>query len=411
MKKSRLKGTNGTAACIIGIACAMVFSSDAAAQSSVTLYGIIDTGITYISNQQTATGNGISGKPAWAMTTGNDAPSEFGIKGSEDIGGGTAVIFDLRNYYLSSNGALLQSGSLFNGSAFVGVASARFGTLTLGRQFDSFTDALSIYAASINWGGPSAAHFGDVDNLNGAFNVNNTIKYLSPIIAGFTLGGTFGLGNQPGDFSRNRAWAVSLSYAMGPISLAAGYLSVRNPFDAVLGGASSYIGEFSCGAGVASYCSLQDADKMQTYGIGGSYTIGPVTLGATLTRTQLSGSRYLQQLPNGPVTDVRFDNAEVNALVYAAPDLQFGVSYTYAIGDLSAISRKAIIHKASLGSVYSLSKRTQLYLLGTYEHAAGDGIGIDPTNGAFGSYAQIPYFGSSSSANQLAVSVGIKHAF
>lgn len=133
-------------------------------------------------------------------------------------------------------------------------------------------------------------------------------------------------------------------------------------------------------------------------------------MNATLTRAKLLASRYLVQV-GGPVSDVRFDTAEVNTLYNFSEALQFGLAYAYTIGKISETGDRPQIHKVSLATIYNVSKRTQLYLIGNFEKMAGDGIGINPVTGSLERYAQLSYFGNSNSSNQLAVSVGIKHTF
>ena len=97
-------------------ALAGVFASAAQAQSSVTLYGLIDAGITYTNNQQ--------GHSNWQMTSGQVNGSRFGLRGSEDLGGGLKAIFTLENGFSIANGTLGQNGRLFGRQAFVGLSSS-----------------------------------------------------------------------------------------------------------------------------------------------------------------------------------------------------------------------------------------------------------------------------------------------
>src|ERR1700722_13901804 len=91
------------------------------AQNSVTLYGIIDTGFTYTHN---------SGGSAsqFAMTSGNESGSRWGLKGSEDLGGGLKTIFQLENGFNSTTGKLGQNGREFGRQAFVGLSGSGWGT-------------------------------------------------------------------------------------------------------------------------------------------------------------------------------------------------------------------------------------------------------------------------------------------
>lgn len=401
---------HATHCALLGLVGAIV-CVQARAQSSVTLYGIVDTGITFVNNQQQASpGGGVEGKSAWSMSSGNVAPATIGLKGTEDLGAGNSAIFDLRSYYLSNNGALFEPNSLFDATAIVGARSDNWGALTLGRQFDSYTDALAPFAASNNWAGPAGAHFGDIDNLNAAFNVNNAVKYLSPSFGGVTVGGTFSFGNQPGSFATNRAWAIAVNYSHGPFSAAAGYLSVRDPYTSVLHGDTTYVGELSCGQSPSSYCQMHDSDELRTFGVGASYTLDKVAFNAVLTSAKLVGSRYLTSV-DGPVSDIQFNTAEVNALYSFTPALQVGLAYSYTAAKIDAIDSKTHIHKVSLGGIYNLSKRTLLYTTVNYEKMTGDGLGINPISGTMENYAQLAYLGSANASSQVAVAVGIKHSF
>src|ERR1700744_5274568 len=82
----------------------------ASAQSSVTLYGVVDDALTYVNNQK--------GHSNVYLRQGNLYSSKFGIKGSEDLGGGTSAIFDLQAGYDPNTGASSSSGLLFNRQSF-----------------------------------------------------------------------------------------------------------------------------------------------------------------------------------------------------------------------------------------------------------------------------------------------------
>src|ERR1700738_1089878 len=112
------------------------------AQSSVTLYGLIDAGLTYVTNERVGT-TGTTGHSNFAMTDGSINRSRWGLRGSEDLGGGLKAIFTLENGFTIKNGALGQNSRMFGRQAFVGLASDQFGTVTLGRQYESTVDDLA----------------------------------------------------------------------------------------------------------------------------------------------------------------------------------------------------------------------------------------------------------------------------
>src|ERR1700738_4228053 len=92
-----------------------VFATMAHAQSSVTLYGLIDAGISYSSN--------VGGKSLWQETSGAMNASRWGLRGSEDLGGGLKAIFTLENGFNIDTGKFGQNGAEFGRQAFVGLSS------------------------------------------------------------------------------------------------------------------------------------------------------------------------------------------------------------------------------------------------------------------------------------------------
>lgn len=395
-----------TALALASCALAMV----AHAQSSVNFFGTVDAGVVYSTNQQTTYTDGhTDGHSNWQLGGGNLVPSRWGLMGSEDIGNGTSVTFTLENSFFTQNGALLQGGTLFNRNAWVGVANANYGTLTLGRQYDSFSDYMGAYASSNNWATLYGSHFGDVDNLNEAFNFNNSIKYISPSFGGLTVGGLLSLGGVAGNFSRNRGWSASVNYAHGPLALSAGYLTLRNPLQAVLGGDSGYIGDFSCANADASYCELQNAQKIDIYGAGGSYAFDSVTLALSYTHTRLSQSQYFASAAPPQNGDISFDIAELNTVWQFSPALQFGFAYIFN-NVRPAEGSSTRIQQINMGAVYNLSKRTALYAVAIGQKSSGAGLGIDASGGR-SNLAQIPNLVNSNTDKQLAVIAGLRHNF
>ncbi|WP_431824529.1 porin [Burkholderia sp. F1] len=390
---------------------ALAAAQGAHALSSVTLYGDIDAGITYTNNQQATRADGsVRGGRNLQMSGGNLAPPRVGLTGREDVGGGTAVTFKVENSFYSNNGNFVQPGALFNQNAWVGVANERYGTLTLGRQFDSYTTALAPFASSLMWATLYGSHIGDVDNLNAALNLNDAVQYASPTIAGFSVSGTYSLGGVAGDFARKRGWAVSASYSDAPFSFAVGTLDLNHPLDAALGGEQGYIGEFACSNPAAMYCELQNARTLKVFGAGGSYTIGPAVVGVVYTHTTLADSLYFADAAHPHGADARFDIVEVNTTFAVSPELSLGAAYIYNAMKTDA-SGSPKFHQVNLGATYNLSKRTLLYTVGVFQKAAGHGIGADPATGRAANYAQIPNLPNSANDRQLSVTVGVKHNF
>src|ERR1700744_2441831 len=156
---------------LLVVALSGAFAISAHAQSSVTLYGLIDTGLVYTNNQL--------GHSNWQEVSSSTQNTVFGLKGSEDLGDGLHAVFKLEQGFLLNNGAQAFSGDGFGSQAWVGLQSDSFGPIPRGRQFDVMNDLVGPLAAEFNtWGGSMAAHPFENDNLAADSVVfNNTVKY------------------------------------------------------------------------------------------------------------------------------------------------------------------------------------------------------------------------------------------
>ena len=170
---------------LIAAAISVGYAMSAHAQSSVTLYGVIDAGLVYTNNQ--------GGHSAWQETSAATENTVFGLKGSEDLGGGLQAVFKLENGFNLNNGTQFNSGDAFGEQAYVGLQSSQFGTVLIGRQFDSVNDYLGpLSAAGSGYGGNLSAHPFNNDNLAAdSLSLNNTVKYVSTSYAGLTFGGAY----------------------------------------------------------------------------------------------------------------------------------------------------------------------------------------------------------------------------
>lgn len=144
------------------------FAVAAHAQSSVTLYGVLDAGLSYQSNVNAGTNQAPDGKSLWRAGSVGVQQSYWGLRGSEDLGGGLKAIFTLESGFNLGNGGFANNGKnsvMFNRQAFVGLSSG-YGTVTLGRQYDAAQDYLAPLTATGTWGGTYFAHPGNLDNLS-----------------------------------------------------------------------------------------------------------------------------------------------------------------------------------------------------------------------------------------------------
>ncbi|WP_338641216.1 porin [Burkholderia pyrrocinia] len=371
----------------------------AQAQSSVTLYGVIDTSIAFVH------GNSGQAINSWQMLSGNLQGPRWGLKGTEDLGGGLKAIFQLENGFDVGTGKLNQGGRMFGRQSYVGLDHAQYGTLTLGRQYDPTVDMVQAVTGD-NYFGSIMATPGDVDNNDNSIRVNNAIKYVSPVFAGFQVEGMYALGGVAGHPGQGQTWSAAAAYNNGPIGVAAGFLRVQNGSDRTIAsnGTGGWTSPTATGLDVSNnpiVGAYATAKAINIAQVAGQYAIGPVTFGLGY-----SNSQYKADGLSAFTTTEKFNTGRAFVNYQATPALLLGLGYAYtkASGDTDAK-----YHQVSLGADYSLSKRTDVYLIGGYQHASGtqrvDGATTQTAQASIGSYG---YGGTKS---QELVALGLRHKF
>jgi predicted porin len=379
---------------VIALAATAAFAAPVFAQSSVTLYGVIDEGIDYTNN--------VGGHSVVELASGYAQGSRWGLKGAEDLGGGTKAVFQLENGFDLNSGRLGQGGRMFGRQAYVGLSNDRFGTLTLGRQYDSVVDYLAQTTANGNWAGYLLSHPWDNDNTDNSFRLNNSVKYASPDFNGFQFGGTYAFSNDT-NFANNRAYSFGAQYTTGGLLLAAAYLQADNT------------GGTTAGA-IATNDASFIAQRMRVFGAGVNYTFGSATLGFTYTNSNYknpTGNGYLGTpgaivAAGSTLNTLKFQNFEVNGKYQFTPAFFVGAEYVYTMEnyDASTGGVKPKVHSVGLMADYNLSKRTDFYVQGMYQKVTGDATNSIMDN-AFIMGTQSP----SSTANQFAFRAAIRHKF
>lgn len=203
---------------LISVAVLGAMSSAAFAQSNVTIYGIVDAGIV---SEHGGKDGGVN-----KVSSGVANASRIGFRGTEDLGGGLSAIFTLESGYNVDTGAQDVSGTLFNRQAFVGLRSTTAGTLTIGRQYTPWYNALAQV------GDPFAAGLaGSAKNLFPANGTNlrnsNAVVYQTPVYSGLSGEVFYGLGEQD-DSSVRRQISAAVSYTNGPLNARVAYNSRKN---------------------------------------------------------------------------------------------------------------------------------------------------------------------------------------
>ncbi|WP_246792406.1 porin [Burkholderia perseverans] len=198
-----------------GLASACIFPW-AHAQSSVTLYGVVDNGIEFQ--------NGGAGKVVRA-TSGGLFASRYGLKGSEDIGGGLHVNFQLEQGFSGATGAASNAAAAFNRQAWVGL-SGGFGEVRFGLQntpqyifLNRELDPLAV----MSMGSP-------MNNFNSlTIRVNNAISYFTPTFHGLSAQFMVAMRDATTRPSNGlQFYNAAARYENGPFRVAAGYEQAAN---------------------------------------------------------------------------------------------------------------------------------------------------------------------------------------
>ncbi len=208
-------------------------SSGADAQSSVTLYGALDTSL-----EITNPGAGYVAR----MDSGAYRGSRFGLHGVEDLGNGIKILFELENGFGSTDGTFAVPNTIFNRQAWIGVGTP-YGTVRMGRQYSPiyipFKGELDAFGAGTIASG--------LDNLSKITPyVSNAITYLSPDFHGFTTTLVAAL-RDPGDGDGNglAGHIETFAWRNGPFRISYAHQQTHGSgaLRANLGGVSYVLGD------------------------------------------------------------------------------------------------------------------------------------------------------------------------
>lgn len=350
-------------------------AAHAASSSNVQLYGLIDSGIQYISHGPGGTGR-------LGAQSGGLNGSRWGMKGSEDLGNGLRAIFTLESGFSTTTGQSLQGNRLFGRQAYVGLSDKNWGTLSLGRHNTLMIDWLSKYNpfANSDMGGK---------RMDPAFSdrTDNSVKYVGTW-GHFSLGAyySFGWNNNTSydDHQLGRMQAVGIRYKSGGLDAAVLYHS-KNA-DAPKAGASSANREDRILGGI-SY----DFRFIKLYG-------GYRWLKQKLASTSYTSNMYW--------AGVRYSSSAATHWSVAAYKMLGTVCDSLDYASCPAAEGVGKNQKPTMllaGVDHSLSKRTLVYMYGAYALNSG-GSSISVIGGNYGVNVEPGH-------NQFGLEAGIQHRF
>jgi predicted porin len=365
---------------IASAALAMV-AGTAQAQSSVTVYGVVDIGYASSENASTAA-NGTTTTVKQKNTgngDGNLATSRLGFRGVEDLGGGLKANFvleyDLVDAGVGGNGGATGSKTLADTTAstsntggfgsrysWVGLEDAKLGQLRLGRQEQSIHSVViagsagagnnvtgALYSAGMN------ASANDSSVRPHQVFVNRAVTYISPDFNGFRVEAQ--TAKQEIDATYAKETGGSLKYAAGKFAAAYGFATTNVDTTTIaapdLGGT----------AGTAASTSSADL-KTKQQAISASYDLGVAKVFALNTQRKESVSTSGVVNADTKITEIGVQAPMGKTVLFASTfdgNRKGASTAALATGD-------ADVKGTQVGAIYNLSKRTAAYAIyGTQE--------------------------------------------
>ena len=255
---------------LLAIAAMTAFAGAAQAQSSVTIYGVMDVDTGYVQRSNggdssfgttiavpvgavstTNAGAGTAGQPgnnvhgAGFIGTGGESATQIGFKGTEDMGGGLKTNFQLETGFNATSGSISNgmgaqfnkdggsgatslNGQLFNRQAWVGLSDAKVGALSVGRQYTGYMTVVSGYDlvkaqafSPIQYSGNLGGGGGITDSIR----QDSSIKYESPVFANTTLTAMYKAGNQMGSIGPQSSYNFAANYNGGKYHFGIAYMA------------------------------------------------------------------------------------------------------------------------------------------------------------------------------------------
>jgi predicted porin len=189
--------------------------------ADVQLYGVVDLGLNW-----TQTDDGVTKTDSFSMASGQNSGSRFGLKGTEDLGNGYKVGFNLENSFKADDGALDKGSRLFHRESLLFVQTP-FGEISAGRTgaLDAGTGRYNLMgsgATAIGTGWDKVGCSSDV-LLGTGSRMDNTLTFKSPNMAGFTVlaqaslkkDNTSKTDGEEGSSDAERYYGLGVTYGVG----------------------------------------------------------------------------------------------------------------------------------------------------------------------------------------------------
>ncbi len=404
---------------LFAAAAATAFTGAAQAQSSVTVYGLLDYGYGY-SQQRNATGTTgttITNQNTSGFQGNGESTSRIGFRGTEDLGGGTRAFFTVEAALNTDQGGILNSGATGNRQTFIGLAQKGIGQASIGIQYTPIHEAAAltdagglnnqngnvIYDRTGSFGAASGQVVaGTGTGLNSVSGMSTNTSYTirstnmlmlkSERISGFQAKAMIVQGGKDSNSNAqtisNDGFGGSLDFQWKKLFVTASYQTFKN---VTLGGGAFAPGYN--GAGITPGVNTGDTQ---------SYYAATYDFGILKAYAQFINRKVTNIVTNSNYVERKAQQIGVRAPVAKSVD----VWASGGIGNINAGGNTLTPSKFNgwqIGSDYSLSKRTNLYAI--YGQTSTSGT-IMSTSYGTNTATTVP---NSYNANSYAV--GVRHTF
>jgi predicted porin len=426
---------------LFAVAALSALAGAAQAQSSVTVYGILDVGINS-GNARLAPGGStaVSRATGVAISGGAESTNRLGFKGTEDLGGGLSAFFTIEQAIAPNGDSAFANSGNMNRQAFAGLKKNGLGDFAIGTQYTPIHNAVAktdagqannimgdvIYVASSM---PSAtsipaatatANYDNLDNNVGyVVRTKNTLQVNSDTFAGFQAHAMFvasnnnsnvtayvpstgSTGNVTGGVNNNNGWGLGLDYTWNKLFATANYQSLtsKNPYDLT----TTYSLNASSGA---TKSAAGTVGTPTIWGVGGSnafganvqdntaYVAASYDFGILKAYAQWVNRKVSSQLDSNQY--LKRQAQQIGVRSFITPTVEAWASAGNGKVNAYGLSNpSANFTGFQLGSNYWLSKRTNLYAI--YGQSQTSNVAVTATTG----------FSSTNASNYA---VGVRHTF
>jgi predicted porin len=356
------------------------------AQSSITVYGLIDQALEW-SNPTKNAANEQRGSSGWRVVNGVSNGSRFGIRGSEDLGGGLKAIFGIETRFDADTGEITgsrarpadpadpASGKLkfWNAQSWVGLDS-QWGRLTAGRQYVPLFSGLANLDAS---------GYRYYDHLSQFFNnrLDNALLYQTPAFRGLTI---------------QVMYAFSGALAAPANTGATAYPQGKG--DSRGAGARWDRGDFSLGGGYMDYGADKSGNALFSnrveWGAGASYRFsrtGQIGLIYLMSNLGSGVTNIADDNPSGSISDLKVTTDFI--ILSGRIGLGSGMLYVnYAYKNPRSDTDLKSPNLLGITYDYPLTRRTDVYLaLGNETHIKYAVPGASTSSYAYGSAQRVAF--------------------